>query len=414
MGLNRIVSISIANTFLRLLVTFSKFTLLIYIAKYFSTEELGVYGLFTTSITLGVILLGVDFYNFSLREIVKDKTNAPKYLYNQFIFHCIVYLLSIPATLLLFSFKILPTSYLGYFFAILILEHLSQEFYRLYTVLQKPTLANTLLFIRAGLWVYLVISLWSFKLCPKTLSTIWLMWLIGAFTSVVISIVKLSKLKLLRKEHLDWKWIKRGAKTGLLFFAGTLCYKVIEFSDRYMIDAFLSKVDVGIYTFYVNIANLINTIVFASVIMLYYPRLLESITKDGNEYKMIVKKFSSLTLILSILSAFALQILIHPLIFIINKVEFLENIEVFYTMLIANIFLNLSFVPHYILYAAQRDKIIAYSTAIASLVNIFLNILLIKKLGILGAAISTLVSFIIIAAIKGFWGVKLEKYTGVL
>jgi O-antigen/teichoic acid export membrane protein len=412
MGFNRIKKnffLSIVNVFLRLSVTFGKFVLLIYIAKYFTTEDLGIYGLFTTSIALAIILMGIDFYNFSHREILNDRSNVSKYLYNQFIFHIVCYLLSIPLTFLLSHFRIIPNHYLSFFLIILVLEHLSQEFYRIFIILKKPVIANLIFFIRSGLWTYLIVFLWLFNIFPKDLSTVWLMWFMSVFFSVILSVVELSKIGVLKKESLDWEWIVKGIKTGLFFFIGTLCYKVIEFSDRYMIDVLLSKSAVGIYTFYVNIANLVNTVVFTSVIIFYYPRLFEYMTQGKDEYRIIVKKFFLSTLIVSLVSIFIILILIYPIISIINKVEYLENIKVFYIMLIANVILNLSFIPHYVLYAMKKERIIVYSTVVASFVNIILNIFLIKKLGILGAGISTLISFTIIAMFKSLGGLKLEK-----
>ena len=69
-------------------------------------------------------------------------------------------------------------------------------------------------------------------------------------------------------EAINWDWIKNGVKVSIPFFIGTLAYKVIEFSDRYMIDYYMTKADVGVYVFFGGIANTVNIVVFTLVIMI--------------------------------------------------------------------------------------------------------------------------------------------------
>ncbi|KRP04387.1 MAG: hypothetical protein ABR94_00945 [Sphingobacteriales bacterium BACL12 MAG-120802-bin5] len=61
---------------------------------------------------------------------------------------------------------------------------------------------------------------------------------------------------------------------------------------------------------------------------------------------------------------------------------------------------NMSLVFHYVLYVRKRDKSIVYATLIAAGVNMVLNFILIPPLGIMGAAISTLVSMLLVLLLK--------------
>lgn len=392
--------ILIFNISLRILTLIGKFILLFVLAKYLSMEELGIFGLFTTTITLSTLLIGLDFYNFSIREIVTNRDRIADYIFNQFIFHSFLYIVIFPILfIIIFYSGFIPSKYLIWFYSILIFEHISQEMFRLFTVLKKSFLANFILFVRSGIWIYVLLLIWFIRNFSISLDIIWKFWFLGSLLSVLISISYLKKEGYIKKPKLDFLFIKRGVKTGLFFFIGTISYKIIEYSDRYMIDIFISKSAVGIYTFYSNIANVLNTIVFVSVIMIYYPRLMEYV-KYVDAFKKLSRKFLIYTFTVSMFVGVILIIGIYFILYLIEKRELFQYIPVFYLLVLANIILNLSFIPHYILYSMKRDKIIIYSSVIGALINIMLNLYLIKILGLIGCALSTFISYSTIALIK--------------
>ncbi|MCK5538190.1 MAG: oligosaccharide flippase family protein [Bacteroidales bacterium] len=383
----------------------AKFLLIIYIGKYLSIDELGEYGLFVTTITIAIYFLGLDFYTYNTREILaKDKNERLPLIRDQFIFHLLVYVIVLPLLLTVFTFGLIATEFIIYFYLILVFEHLSQELYRLYTTLQKPIFANFLLFMRTGLWVYAVIVLWYLNVeGMMNLKTVWYGWAVGSFISIIIGIVYLKRdydFKSLT-EKIDWYWIKNGVKVSIPFFIGTLAYKVIEFSDRYMIDYYMTKADVGIYTFYGSIANTMQTIVFTLVIMIYYPKMIELYKNSRiDAFNKMTNKFFWEVLIYSIITILGIVLFIYPVLEYLDKVEFVENLSILWILLGATLVLNLSFVPHYILFVKHKDIAIRNITLIGAGLNIVLNIFMIQNYGVNGAAIATAISFGAILLIK--------------
>ena len=384
----------------------AKFILVIFIGKYLSIEKLGEYGLFTTTITIAIYFLGLDFYTFNTREILaKNKSDRVSLIRDQFIFHLLVYTIVLPLLLFVFVYNILDSKYIVHFYLILIFEHISQEIFRLYTTLQKPLFANFLLFLRSGIWIYAVIGMWLIHIKALiNLSTVWYGWIIGTFLSVSLGIFHLLKEYDFKKlEKIDWKWIFTGIKVSFPFFIGTFAFKIIELSDRYMIDFFMTKADVGVYTFFGNIANSLNIIVFTLIIMIYYPKLVEAYqNKEMERFSSILNKFSYKTKVFSFIFAGIIALLLWPLLIYLGKTQLQNSIIVFWVLLVSNIVLNLSFVHHYVLYAAKKDEVIKNATLIGALTNIILNIFLIKNYGILGAATATTISYILIFWIKSY------------
>jgi len=383
----------------------AKFLLIVYIGKYLSIDDLGEYGLFVTTITIAIYFLGMDFYTYNTREILaKGKDDRLPLIRDQFIFHLVVYVVVLPLMLSVFAMGIINIEYIIYFYLILVFEHLSQELYRLYTTLQKPIFANTLLFLRTGLWVYVIIVFWHFHIPNTTnLKTIWYGWSIGSFISILIGISYIFKeynfYKL--KKNINWSWIKQGVKVSIPLFIGTLAYKIIEFCDRYMIDYYMTKADVGIYTFFGGIANSINIIVFTTVVMIYYPILISLYQHSKTlEYENELRSFTFKTILVSFIVAIAIIFLVFPILDFMDKNNLKEHIHILYLLVIANILLNITLVPHYILYVMKKDLIIRNSSMIGAILNILLNLVLIQYYGISGAAIATIFSFTAIGILK--------------
>lgn len=383
----------------------AKFLLIVYIGKYLSIDALGEYGLFLTTITMSIYFLGLDFYTYSTREMLakKEHDRLPM-IRDQFIFHLLIYVLVLPLISIVFIAGIIRADFVVFFYLILVFEHLSQELYRLYITLKKPIFANFLFFIRTAVWIYVVLAIWNFRVRDMTnLTTVWYGWVAGSFLSIVIGVIYLHRRYDFKSltEEIDWDWIKNGVKISIPFFIGTLAYKVIEFSDRYMIDYFMTISDVGVYTFFSGIANILNVFVFTTVIMVYYPTLVQQYqNKKYQLFKKSIKIFSFKIFTYSIAISIVIMILVWPLFDFIDKPNFNNNIEVLLFLLIANIILNISFVPHYILYAAQKDTVIRNSALTGAFLNILLNINLIDCFGVDGAAIATIISFLVILYLK--------------
>ena len=396
------------NLTLRALIMLAKFLLIVYIGKYLTISFLGEYGLFVTTVTIAIFFLGMDFYTYNTRELIgQDKQIQLTFIRDQFIFHSLTYIVILPLLFIIFVFDIISYQYIFFFYFVLILEHISQELYRLYTTLSMPVFANILLFLRTGIWVYIVILLWIYDIKDtKNLHTIYQSWIIGSLFSIILGFGYLYKIyeNNVFFGKINWKWISKGLKVSIPFFIGTIAYKMIEFSDRYMIDVYMSKSDVGIYTFFGSIANSMQSVVFVLVIMIFYPKLIELYKNDKlEEFNLSVKQFFWEVLIYSIIVIIGIVIFIYPILYFLGKEEFVDSLSVLWILLGATLVLNLSFVPHYILFVKHKDIVIRNITLIGAGLNIGLNIFLIPLYGIVGASIATFFSFIMIFSFKGFY-----------
>lgn len=384
-----------------------KFLLVYFLADQLTVEQNGVWGIFTTSIALSLYVVGLDFYTYSSRRILdfKEEDRSPM-LRDQLVFYFISYLVLFPILGLLFVFNVIDIKFAIFFYAILIFEHLAQEAYRTFVVFSKPIIANIVLFLRTGSWAYLLLILWTAGVDElKSLRWIYLFWMCGGIAALVVSLFFLAKFKFKSVKHIpiDWKWIKQGIKVSLLFFIGTVGYKIIEFADRYFIDFYHTKEEVGVYTFYANMCNIVETFVHTAVIIIFSPRLIETFHKSNYDYRKTLAQFAKQVVIYTVLIGVALAILIIPLLKSLENDEYIRDYNAFVVLVLSKMVLNFSLIFHYILYVRKNDFPIIKATIIACVINILLNFILIPTMSIMGAALATLISFLIVMVMKMYY-----------
>ncbi|MBC8046805.1 MAG: polysaccharide biosynthesis C-terminal domain-containing protein [Fimbriimonadaceae bacterium] len=408
--MNANLKITSVNLFIRGITLAAKFILIILIAEIFTLEQLGVWGIFTTSITLMMYIVGIDFYTFSTRTFLRvPPKERGAMLRDQFVFYLLNYAVLLPILAFTLFPGIIEMKYIFFFYAILILEHLSQEAHRTLVVFSKPLQANILLFFRNGLWVYVLVILWLLgfeKL--KTINWIFIFWISGGIITLFYSAYTFSAFRLtsIKTIPINWKWIKEGIKVSLLFFTGTIGYRIIDVADRYFIKYYRSEAEAGIYVFYATLSNLIEIIVYTAVIIIFTPKLIEQFNSDTNNYKETFYQFAR-QIIYYTCGAFILLIAgVIPVLFFLDKPEFSENIPVFILLSFSKAILSLSLIFHYILYIRRRDRQIVIATIIGAVITIALNFIMIPVIGMIGAAISTLTGLCLLFGFKFIFSYK--------
>lgn len=398
---------------LRTLTLGSKFILVLFLARFLSAAELGVWGLMNITIAISLYFLGFDFYIFNTREILANQ--EPEYtpmIRDQFVFHAVVYAAILPLLLLIFAARLISWQYVGWFYALLILEHISQELARLLITLSRPVVANLVMFLRMGAWAYIVLAAAFYLRELRNLPSIWSGWIIGVSLSILVAAFSLRHLpwRKLGQISINWGWIRRGLKVASPFLIGSMSFVLVQYIDRYFLQHFRGEALVGVYTFYFNIANVIHVFIFTGVAMIIYPRLIAAYQHNRlDEYDALLKKMS-LGIVGGIVILATLALLfIDPVLELIGKQIFIQYRSVFIIMLVSVGFLTASYIPHYSLYAKKYDRAIILSAVAALAVALLANSVLVPRYGIHGAACATLSSMATLMIAKSSVALKARK-----
>ncbi|EME8861047.1 hypothetical protein WAA39_004381 [Enterobacter mori] len=354
----------------------SRFVLVIFIAKFLSTEELGAYSLFAASITYALFFVGMDFYTFSSREILSvDKSLWFGIVKNQFVFYLLFYFIGFPLIYSLFYFGFLPKQFILWFYLILVAEHLAQESMRLLVVLDKAFLANISLFIRSGVWVYAAVVIMFFSDGLREVTTILGLWLVGSSLSILLVIPQLKRLHQISasSQKIDFSWMLQGIKVAIPLLIGTLALRSIYLVDRYSLSYFANLSAVGIYSFYSSFASALLAFVDAVVVMQIYPKIVSSVkNNDLNGLVYYKRKFVKSVSILSLILVVLLPVGVYLLLLWMNKSEYLEYIPLLSLLMLSSIIYSYALLPHYELYAHNEDKKIITSSVLAAIVGVII------------------------------------------
>ncbi len=364
----------------------ARFLLSFLFIKHISLQFQGEYTLLLTTITVCMLVTGFDFYVYANRYVIKNMDNASFALSNQAVFHLGSYLLLFIIFFLLQGIGITHQYLAVTVLFLIVFEHLGMEFFRTFIALEKVLIANVILFIRTGLWPIALIYQLVYTETNISLQTVINYWVVSGVLSVFIGFVLIFRAIKIVRVSLDIEWIYKGIKIGGLFFIATIAQKVVEFSDRYLIDAFLGSKSLGIYSFYFQLSNVVNVIIFTIFISFMYPRIIYFIDQRDKQNALgVMRKLKQYCVVVIIGYTILLLIILPYLLDFINKPELYNYQIVLYIFLVGNLFLNLSFTSHYALMAIEKDKTLMLIAIVIAVFNVFGNIFAIQNFGIIGA-----------------------------
>jgi len=385
------------NVFLRIGGIGSKFLIVTLMSKYFDVDVFGNYGLITSIITILIFVLGLDFYNFSIRDILK--TTGEQEIINKVILtfglYSLVYLLFLILGYFIFSNIDYVKPYLGFVLFLVITEHLSQEIYRLLIGFRKVLLANMLLFFRTVSWSS-IIFYYYYNSNLITIDKIFKLWLIANILTIVyvfvLAITKNSK-KIL-KFTFSKNWIKEGIRISSVFFIATISLKSMEYANRFIVDYFMGEELAGVFLFYSNISILITVYINTIVISFELPELIKSV--NSHNINNLLKKFKKSLLIHIVISSVFIFLIIKPLLLWQDKVEFEKYLPLIYFFIVGVGLMNYSLLYHFKLYIYHKDKALLKSMVISACLSLFFTISLTHFCGIYGTATAFVISSIIL------------------
>ena len=173
----------------------------------------------------------------------------------------------------------------------------------------------------------------------------------------------------------------------------TLCIWIVNLSDRYVIGYFMDIGDVGIYSAAYGLGSLV-AFFYAPIGVVLLPTI-TSLYENNNiqELKTHLKYSLKFFLMFAIPSLFGLSILSKSLLRTLTTSEFVSGYLIVSIVALAIIFLNCSYINSNVILLHKRTKLLGGIYAISASINMAMNIILVPIIGILGAAIATLITF---------------------
>ena len=360
---------------------------------FLSTDDYGSVDLIQTYITLFVPILTLKLDSAAFRFLidVRNNENGKKTIISNIIIVmlCSLSIFSI-AYFIINIFWNIPYTILTYInIFILMISNLYLQFLRGTGKNQSYTIVSIITAIITVIVNCVCILILKFNagsiLIASTVANI----VAIIYISISIKITKYFSIKSFEKSKL-----KELLKYSIPMIPNELSWWIVNVSDRSIITYFLGAAFNGIYTISCKFSNIINAIF--GIFNMSWQETTSLHIKDENReefFSSMINKiftmFSSLSLLLLVVLPFVYNIIIGE--------NYSDSYKYIPIILLGNIFHILISLIGGIYVALKKVKQIANTTIISALINIILNLLFVKKLGLYAAALSTLIAYLILA-----------------
>lgn len=390
----------------------SRFLLIFFFAKYLDPALVGYYGLFTVAIGYSLYFVGLDFYTYVARELLKAPgKQRGNLLKGQAALSGLLYILFLPFTLVFLYYVDWPRSLVFWFFPVLVLEHFNQEISRLLIALSAPVVASVLLFIRQGSWALITVALMAWEPSARDLQTIVVLWAAAGVAAAFAGVWSIRKLSMGGwRDALDWHWIRRGIAVSSAFLLATLALRGVQTFDRYWLEALGGIEIVAAYVLFFGVAGTLLTFLDAALFAFTYPALIQLHHDQKTDVAHAkVRKMLGITIILSGVFALISWLLLPYLLLWINNPVYSNAINLYPLLLLAMIVNAIGMVPHYALYARGHDRPIIHSHIAALIFFVLVTWALSTHFSVMAIPIGLNFSFAVILAWKGIVYTHLKK-----
>ena len=405
----RIGLIGITN----LLLSLSGIILLPILTKNIPIEDYGIW--VQISVTIGlipaVVMLGLPYTMVRFLAAAKKREEIQEgfysiafiILFTSAIASLLLFLFSKPIAASLFDNNLTIARILPLIVFIACLNGLLLNFFRTFQHIKRYSIFLFIqTFLNVALVAYFVLSGYGiFGAVIGLLISSFFVFLIMA--SLIISEIG---IKIPKFTH-----IREYLAFGLPTVPGNLSSWVVNSSDRYVIGIFLSTAFVGYYSPGYTLGNMIK--MFMAPLGFMLPAVLSKYYDENNmnEVKTVLRYSLKYFLLLAIPSAFGLSLLSKPILTILSTPEIASQGYLITPFVAASaLLLGATVASTQGLYLAKRTDIGGKIWIIAAISNLGLNIVFVPYIGIIGAAITTLIAFTLVLILATYYSFKYIRF----
>ncbi len=393
----------ILNLALRSATLVTRFFFIIALAKFLSPDQVGTFGLVAAIITYAIFFVGLDFYAYSNREILrKNKIKLGRILKAQLALSGYMYMVILPAVIIFLIWTEFPGELVMFCAPLLILEHLNQEIYRLLIALSRNITASLLLFVRQGSWALVAVALMTAFPNMRNVETILFLWALAGVIAASIGACAIFRLGVEGwREAIDWDIIRKGLRISSGMLVGTIALRSVQTFDRYWLEAMGGLELVGAYVVFMSISGTLIVFLDAAIFSFIYPKLISYRKLGQREAASRLLRASFYQTIISSITFGVCCVFVMPVLLEwVEKEVYTEYFHVFYWILFSTFINAISLVPHYGLYCGGHDKPIIFSHIMGLCAFILSTVFLIDRFSELAIPVGLSSAFLTILVIK--------------
>ena len=219
---------------------------------------------------------------------------------------------------------------------------------------------------------------------------LWLMQLMGVLMACIFFVSKYKLFKTRFKIGYGSFFKKYMRFAGPLIFMGIWSW-INNYFDRYAIEYYLSTKEVGIYNASYGVGSKFFLMLSPIFMILLIPLVYQVAKKE--QKKKAIDKYSFIYFLIGIPILGGIYIFKDSIGGLLLSGAYAEGFYLIFWVALAFFALTLAYIYESYFYAEERTKIILVGNIISAITNILLNIILIPRYGVLGAAIASCIGF---------------------
>jgi len=396
------------NIVLRLATLTAKLVLTLYMGRYLSLSDLGVYGLVSGTVIILTTVLGIRFDYVVSRDLV-GATPAVAFakMRDQAVFYGLNHLAlaAIMGILVLTDVTGISSKIMFVIFMLSVLESVANMTFLNINSMGRPLVATMLFFIRSGLWVLPVVGLGLFIPMLRNSDAVFGFWALGVSASLVATVWVWRSMpwRVLISAPIDWGWIKKGIARCSFIWLGSLGGSAGFYVDRFIVAHNLGLELAGVATFYSSFTTALYALVQSGVLAFAYPRLILLHQNDDKAgFRREVRSQSWHVALLAGVIAIGLGFIVPLLGEFFHRPILTNEAPTLWLMLFGMWMQANASTLYYILFAKHQDRVIWLGDLLYLIPAFGCNAILVPLIGFRGIGYGSIVASLFILLWRGW------------
>lgn len=377
----------------------ARFLLSIFMAKYLSLADIGLFGLMVAITSSMPALLGFGINHFANRELVTlDENETRRRIRDRLILSGMVGAIAVGGVCVLYrAFSDGPLPNVWLLAVVATQEQVLLDAHFALVSVRRSVLANILLFLRSAAWVYpFMVAAWV-DAEFRNLESLLLFWLGGQICTVAVLLRTLASCPRtpIWEDPVQLDWHLKFVRRSKWIYLSDICIVVTLFADRFIMGSLLDLEDLGVFVFFTTMAGAVHLLVGAAVTQVVQPEFVElAVQRDFTALRQVLSRRICHGLGLAVLLSAALYLVTDWVLLTVGREELLYNNLLFGLLLSAVVARVFAEILQQAIYAMKYDGVFAVVNIVSAVVVVGTCAELIAKFGLVGGGIAMLLAWI--------------------
>ena len=370
-----------------------------------TTEEYGIYDIYLTTITLLIPILSLNIVEAVMRFTLDKKIEKSSVftiglkIAIRSIMYCMILVVINYLTNFISIFNQYPQYFLLYY-SLNILYDLVTQFVKSMEKILDFAIASILNSLTMLLLNILFLAIFKMDLRGYFLANC-----IAFLLPIAYLVVRLRLWRYIRKKSEDKKLKNEMIKYSSPLIMNTIGWWITNASDRYILTAMKGLSENGIYSVSYKIPSILNVIqaIFSQA------WIMSAVKAYDEEEAEFINKTYTIYNALFVIMCSVIIIFVKMITRILVSSDFYEAWKYGPFLMISVLFTSLSNFLGGIFAASKQSSMLGKTTIMGAIINIVLNVILIKNIGTMGAAIATMISYFFVWLFRLMYGKKIAN-----